>query len=687
MSTILICSALLLCCNTLFAQGENNYWCIGNNKAINFNTSNFSLSTNSLNWGDNVGEASDAAGNLLFYIGENGKVWNKHHQLMPNSPIISTPNSSIQYIQILGAVNNPLQYYVIFISNDNSNPLSYQLNYTLIDMSLDNSLGDIVLSEKNIVLIPSSENNISITRAHDACAGYWLVIHRAGTQYEAYKLDANGFSNQPVISQGLLSSTNHTFNFNNTGTRIVNAARYHFNYYYTPIETAEFNATTGQFTNFKIMVTDSDMVWGPFVFSPDDTKLYTKGTQNDNNPTLLDYGLVQFNIALLPNTNAVQNSLVRLAPRNTNCIQPRLGPDGKIYFASTYSGFCGLSVVNQPNVLGTACHFDSLNLFPTSPNTITFTLLGNNVILSIPSDTVYQHHTLDTILCLGSPITLTADTSYQTRLWSTNSTSATETITQSGTYWLKGRRGCTLYIDTFKVHYQDNSFHLPEDTLLCQGDSLLLQAHLPANSTIVWNNGSTASLLWIQEPGSYYATVTTGGCIQSDTIVITQQKHSLTIKEPDTTICEGMPLTLQALAEPSSFFKWNTGETTDTLTINKAGTYQVTAQNICGTFTDAVVIQQQNCCTPPWLPTAFSPNNDGLNDALSLQFFCPLQTEFYWSIYNKYGENVFETHNPQAIWNGYYKGKLCDMGTYAYVISYKENNSTKRFSGTITLLH
>ena len=107
---------------------------------------------------------------------------------------------------------------------------------------------------------------------------------------------------------------------------------------------------------------------------------------------------------------------------------------------------------------------------------------------------------------------------------------------------------------------------------------------------------------------------------------------------------------------------------------------------------DSVSINISNCepnvFTPCQLfvPKAFTPNGDGINDK-----FCPLTKcsfqHYELLIFNKWGELIFKTSNQTNKWDGKYKGSDCSAGVYIYTITYKFlSQQTKNAYGSITLL-
>lgn len=71
-----------------------------------------------------------------------------------------------------------------------------------------------------------------------------------------------------------------------------------------------------------------------------------------------------------------------------------------------------------------------------------------------------------------------------------------------------------------------------------------------------------------------------------------------------------------------------------------------------------------------YMPTAFTPNNDGLNDCYGIKYWGVIES-LEFSIYNRWGERIFFTKNPNTCWDGIYKGTMQDIGVYVYMIKAK----------------
>lgn len=87
------------------------------------------------------------------------------------------------------------------------------------------------------------------------------------------------------------------------------------------------------------------------------------------------------------------------------------------------------------------------------------------------------------------------------------------------------------------------------------------------------------------------------------------------------------------------------------------------------------------------VPTGFSPDGNNYNDNFYALQSCDFET-FALSIFNRWGELIFESNEISSSWNGTYKGLKANVGVYSWIVNYKLKGSkdTKLEKGTITLL-
>jgi gliding motility-associated-like protein len=85
-----------------------------------------------------------------------------------------------------------------------------------------------------------------------------------------------------------------------------------------------------------------------------------------------------------------------------------------------------------------------------------------------------------------------------------------------------------------------------------------------------------------------------------------------------------------------------------------------------------------------YIPSAFTPNGDGLNDTFGIKGEGIRDYHIY--IYNRWGEVVFESSNPRQQWDGIYQGNPAEQGCYVYKV-YANGFDGKGKTGMVTLLY
>lgn len=91
---------------------------------------------------------------------------------------------------------------------------------------------------------------------------------------------------------------------------------------------------------------------------------------------------------------------------------------------------------------------------------------------------------------------------------------------------------------------------------------------------------------------------------------------------------------------------------------------------------------------PPkmYIPNAFTPNGDGLNDVLKPLYFGKLNY-CKFSVYNRFGQQIFESSDCVTGWNGKINGVLQNSGIYAWILTYQfEGEKPKTEKGTVTIM-
>lgn len=219
---------------------------------------------------------------------------------------------------------------------------------------------------------------------------------------------------------------------------------------------------------------------------------------------------------------------------------------------------------------------------------------------------------------------------------------------------------------------------------ICPGASATLTA--TGGTSYSWSTGSAADSIIVTQQGTYSVTASDNGCTGTASASVTEFTTTPVNLGSDVTACADSLVTLNA-GSGYAGYAWSSGETTQTIAPQTSGSYSVTATdaNSC-TTSDAVVVVIDACIEyNAYFPSAFSPNGDGANDVF--HELSKNAIAFNLKVFNRWGEQVFESDNIHLGWDGTYKGELAEMGVYGYCaeVTFDALNK-KTFKGSVTLV-
>jgi gliding motility-associated-like protein len=299
----------------------------------------------------------------------------------------------------------------------------------------------------------------------------------------------------------------------------------------------------------------------------------------------------------------------------------------------------------------------------------------------------------DTLLCpkqaFSLNATLTGATAYT---WGEGmssggrpiSTSPVLPITNPGLYWVfVNYNGQCEVTDTVNVTYRGDNpldFH---DTAICQGSTLILNADF-GTGVYAWSsvppqrddqNQTGQSTYFVYRAGKYAVTATVGQCIYTDTLTVRFDDSLRVSLIKDTTLCSGEDFWLQVKGNGDTY-AWQDSTYSAAYHPTQSGIYTVVAQNGCGKDTLVATVNFTACSCQLLLPNAFTPDGDGHNDSFRPLHACEM-SDFQMNIYDRYGDLVFRSLNPDVGWDGNFHGTKVPSGTFVWMVHYF-NTATKQ---------
>ncbi|MDD5569888.1 MAG: choice-of-anchor L domain-containing protein [Bacteroidales bacterium] len=223
--------------------------------------------------------------------------------------------------------------------------------------------------------------------------------------------------------------------------------------------------------------------------------------------------------------------------------------------------------------------------------------------------------------------------------------------------------------------------------------------------TYIWDNGATMQTITNLAQGSYVVTVSYGTCKISGAATVLEKlgpKADFTYSPAVLDIFENTTALFDDLSTPGGQsivrWYWDFGDENSTSDI-KLPTH--TYKNV-GTYTVCLrVTDSENCrdsiCKPiivkdiftVYIPNAFSPNEDMLNEVFIPQGYNIDPAEFQMMIFDRWGEMIYKTTDINIPWNGRYfnTGEVVQVGVYVYRIIAKEKDGPQHeFIGRVSVI-
>jgi len=305
----------------------------------------------------------------------------------------------------------------------------------------------------------------------------------------------------------------------------------------------------------------------------------------------------------------------------------------------------------------------------------------------------------------AATITSGGGTSGYTYLWSNAQTAATATGLIAGTYTVTttDSKGCTQTATVTIT--QPAAVTLVTSTVGSTCSTANGSASVTANGgtgsyTYSWSNGQLTQTATGLLANTYTVTVTdpVSGCTATSTAIVSPGPGPIAGVNSTITIMLGDSVILNATGGgtyswfPSTGLSSSTGSTiiakplvttiycvevTDANGCKDTACVTVTVEIICPGVSDINSV-----------PTAFSPNGDGMNDEFCLQGWDICFSGFSVLIYDRWGEEVFKSTDPNFCWDGKYENKIMETQVFVYYIKANYISSDKEINrkGNISLL-
>jgi gliding motility-associated-like protein len=137
---------------------------------------------------------------------------------------------------------------------------------------------------------------------------------------------------------------------------------------------------------------------------------------------------------------------------------------------------------------------------------------------------------------------------------------------------------------------------------------------------------------------------------------------------------------------PNGTYIWQDGSVLPYLLVTKDGEYSVMVKDDCDSSSGQVQITFIECECEYYIPSAFTPNHDNVNDSFGVVNECHNISNYKLEIYNRLGELMFISVNPMEKWDGTCESVPSQMDSYIYILSYRHNQQDYYKKGSCVLI-
>lgn len=475
-------------------------------------------------------------------------------------------------------------------------------------------------------------------------------------------------------------------------------------------------------------------------FSPDNSKLYVTRNQFVNYEVAAG-DLFQFDLSM-SNLSAViasktliltnQPSLgENLATMSCDLIVPnplgeiRRGPDGKLYIDNGsctcldtanvppgYNPGPAFHAIDAPDLAGLAC-LPSFNRILT-PASVCFyssgypvSFLQNEIVISPSTPDTLAGALLNQTTCFKDSLLLAADPAGHCYLWDDGSREEQRWVYTDGKYYVSYFKDCNYVTDTIIPTFIKVPV-LEVESRSCENNATgKLSVSFPQNQNInfkaVWKDASgdtlqdhtannTDAITGLHSGLFSVRVITSQGC---DTVlhaeVLQFPDIEVFVSPADTMIRYGDSVTLNA-SGADLYVWWPSGLLDSATKANPVARpleptlFTVMGLSEYGCVDTGYVQVNIDYSMPDFVPNAFSPNGDGLNDVFRIEGLT-YQKVKQFKIFNRFGNELFTTRDAMKGWNGTQGGKPCDSGTYFYLIELVyPDGKIKTYKGDVILI-
>lgn len=674
----------------LLAQSPQDVWYFGDQQGMRFENGDPVFdSTSKIRSLVGSSTMSDSSGNLLFYT--NGRIFfDRNHNEMPGIVGISNP-AVIDVVSMPSTTNADI--YHVYVAN------RLWLAHYQIDLSQNNGLGTVEHIKSYF-----SNGPLRALSAIKSCEPnmYWLICieQLTNTEYSINTLEISGATGTALIKDRFpIGSSINRFIWEMTtspqGDQIALVSELAFNVFdFDPICGKILNQTT-----LPLPVTTAAPLSA--CYSPNGAYLYASFATTFGKDAGLLYQLDRYNLkeqTLFDNLYSTKHVITGM----------QNGPDDRLYTLANYQVEQTATVnrIEEPNAPWPIGSYTE-PVLKLQKDWFYHTSFPNYVVgnpdCSFPTPVLQKD-----VFCEKDSIELKVidaatfdslhfiDRLNNTSTYLSGANAAVIAPKDTGTYWAEMTWNKCLIPKRIELPFKvmpSPRLHF-NDTLICNTDSLLILPKEKGHPLQIdrWFDGQWTDSghdSFVTDSGIYRVTASSAFCKSLGQFTVQLTSPLLTELDEKHTFCDkaGNTVLLDA-GKGFKRYRWfPTLDSTQWIEVKSAGNYYVVVNDSRGCKGQGNTEVVSDCKPTIFIPNAFSPNADGLNDVFYIETFFTQVRQV--QVFDRWGSIVYYSNGEQEVWDGTKKGDDLPIGVYFYVVKYEDsfqNNGTQNLKGTVHLL-
>jgi gliding motility-associated-like protein len=293
--------------------------------------------------------------------------------------------------------------------------------------------------------------------------------------------------------------------------------------------------------------------------------------------------------------------------------------------------------------------------------------------IEVTFDQIYDFILQPALNVCTFPVTFNSNVVADTYEWSNGGSEPIVSFAEPGTYTLIAFEGECSGSRQIQVNLIPHALvDLQDSIIVCELPATIV-TNIGGAEFYQWSNGDQTNEAIITEPGMYNVFVTDNGCPSSDEIFVSfLSLPEISLSKNYLILCDGEKEIVKATISNYDTYYWESEQENLEIVISTQGIETIYATNFCGTTEAEIEVIVEDCEHSLYIPNAFTPNEDGVNDLFEIVAVNFKESELW--IYNRLGELVYYTSDLNQKWNG--SGQQGEYYAHPEVFVYRFKGST-----------